>query len=140
MNIRIDDLQLISFQNGYANVFLVVTASEGAWNFTEEFHIGRQVVGSQIVTDARGWPKRADGVFVDPETLDPGQPEPVWARETVTQDLRAEIRDVVTKTMKGKLARGAKQDPPDFMKAEVKFGSRLDLPVGVRAMLGQVVQ
>ena len=142
MDITLSDLQLISFLNGYANVYLKVTASAIGWSFTEEFHIGRQVVGQRIVTDANGWPKRIDGVFVDPATLDPRQPKPTWAREPFVADLRAEIRDVVISTMKGKLARKAREDRPEALKQAIL--SRLSgwddagkLPLVVREMVGR---
>ena len=142
MNFTITDIQLISFQNGYAHVYLKVTASDLGWNFTEEFHIGRQVVGSQVVTNAQGWPKRIDGVFIDPASIDPDQPEPIWAREPVVADLRAEIRNVVAKTMKGKLLRQAKQDSPEMLKKVIlsRIGTWDDatkLPLLVRQMVGR---
>ena len=59
---------------------------------TEEFLMQLRPTGRRVVTDGRGWMKRADGVFVDPETLDRDTSEPVWERETFTRDLPAEIR------------------------------------------------
>ncbi len=48
--------------------------------------------GERVVTNAEGWLKQKDGVFVDPDTLDPETPEPEWERETVDRDLPAEIK------------------------------------------------
>ena len=59
---------------------------------TNDFLLQLRPTGQRIVTNPQGWPKRTDGVFVDPDTLDPGQPEPAWQRELYTVDLPAEIK------------------------------------------------
>jgi hypothetical protein len=61
-------------------------------HITEEFQMQISPTGRRIVTDGRGWLKRADGVFVDPATLDPAKPEPEWTRETYILDVPALIR------------------------------------------------
>lgn len=59
---------------------------------TEEFLMQLRVTGRRIVTNADGWYKMAGGTFVDPETLDPAEPQPEWERETFIRDVPAEIR------------------------------------------------
>jgi hypothetical protein len=60
---------------------------------TNDFLMQLRPTGQRIVTNAEGWLKRKDGVFVDPETLDDSsEPEPEWERETVDRELPAEIR------------------------------------------------
>lgn len=59
---------------------------------TEEFQMQLSPTGRRIVTDAQGWWKRADGVFVDPETMAFDKSEPEWERETHTLDVPALIR------------------------------------------------
>ena len=57
-----------------------------------DFLMQLRPTGQRVVTDAQGWLKRKDGVFVDPDTLDPEKPEPEWERETFDHDLPAEIK------------------------------------------------
>ena len=57
-----------------------------------DFLMQLRPTGQRVVTDAQGWLKRKDGVFVDPATLDLEKPEPEWERETFNRDLPAEIR------------------------------------------------
>ena len=57
-----------------------------------DFLMQLRPTGERIVTNAQGWLKRKDGVFVDPATLGPDKPEPEWERETFDRDLPAEIK------------------------------------------------
>ncbi len=57
-----------------------------------DFLMQLRPTGERVVTNAQGWLKRKDGVFVDPDTLNPGKPEPEWERETIDRDLPAEIK------------------------------------------------
>ena len=57
-----------------------------------DFLMQLRPLGQRVVTNAQGWYKRKDGVFVDPATLDPEKPEPEWERETYDRDLPAEIK------------------------------------------------
>ena len=57
-----------------------------------DFLMQLRPTGERVVTNAQGWLKRKDGVFVDPATLGPEKPEPAWERETHDRDLPAEIR------------------------------------------------
>lgn len=59
-------------------------------DIVEDFVMQLRPSGQCIVTDARGWLKRADGVFVDPATLVPGEPEPKWVTEVAARDVLAE--------------------------------------------------
>lgn len=61
-------------------------------HITEEFQMQLNPTGRRIVTNAQGWWKRSDGVFVDPATLKLDEPEPEWKRETHTLDVPALIR------------------------------------------------
>ena len=61
-------------------------------NRVNDFLMQLRPTGERIVTNAQGWLKRTDGVFVDLDTLDPDKPEPEWERETVDRDLPAEMR------------------------------------------------
>ncbi len=57
-----------------------------------DFLMQLRPTGVRVVTDENGWPKRKDGVFIDPDTLGPEKPEPEWERETVDRDLPAEMK------------------------------------------------
>ena len=57
-----------------------------------DFLMQLRPTGVRVVTNAEGWPKRKDGVFVDLATLDPEKPQPGWERETIARDLSAEIK------------------------------------------------
>ncbi len=57
-----------------------------------DFLMQLRPTGERVVTNAQGWPKRKDGVFIDPAMLDPEKPEPEWERETFDRDLPAEMR------------------------------------------------
>ncbi len=57
-----------------------------------DFLMQLRPTGVRIVTDGNGWLKRKDGVFVDPDTLDPEKPPPEWERETYDRDLPAEMK------------------------------------------------
>ena len=143
MNITINEIRKIDQPGdspGYLRVYLSVTASDGVRSVTEEFIIGRQVVGRAIVTNAQGWFKTATGTFVDPSTLDPSQPEPVWAYEIATQDFKAEILDVL-KTTFDNMFSGRHRESRDLtvLKKQVsaEFGSNLNLPLAVRQLAGK---
>ena len=143
MNITINEIRKIDQPGdapGYLRVYLSVTASDGVRSITEEFIIGRQMVGRRIVTNALGWLKTATGAFVDPSTLDPSQPEPVWAYEIATQDFKAEILGVMRVSF-GNLFAGRHKTSRDLtvLKKQVgsKFGSNLNLPLAVRQLAGK---
>ena len=136
MRITIDEIQKIEVAGdpaGYLRVYVKVTAMEGDWRFTEEFHIGRQVEGRRIQTDANGFLLTVDGRAIDPETMTI-EDEYTWLYEPVTMDFRAEILDVIRATMQGKLERKARQDPPDFMRAKVRLGDSTRLPQTVQRL------
>ncbi len=57
-----------------------------------DFLMQLRPTGERVVTNAQGWSKRKDGVFVDPATLGPEKPEPEWEREPIDRDLPAEIK------------------------------------------------
>ncbi len=58
-----------------------------------DFLMQLRPTGVRIVTNRDGWYKRLnDGVFVNPETLDPDEPQPEWERETIDRDLPTEIK------------------------------------------------
>ncbi|KKL14967.1 hypothetical protein LCGC14_2510310 [marine sediment metagenome] len=143
MEITINDLQLISSHSGYVNLYVVATASEGGKVLTEEFHIGRQWVGQRIITDNRGWMLSADGKYYDPELLNFEEAQPLWEKEEVRCDLKQEIVDVVTKTMRGKLVRKARQDKPEVLKIAIQrkipVWNNVDtLPLDVRRLVGRL--
>lgn len=71
-----------------------------------DFLMQLRPTGQRIVTNAQGWLKRIDGVFIDRETLVPGQPEPEWERETIDRDLPAEIRTNIEAYWKRAQVRG----------------------------------
>lgn len=142
MDIHIDEIQRIGGPNdapGYLRVYIRVTATEGAKSVTEEFHIGRQVVGRRIVTNAAGWLKTISGTFIDPATLDLLQPMPQWEYEVVVQDLRAEVLAVLRATIRNRLDTNWRGDKMR-MRDRVSLGSKLTLPKPVRDLEGTVVQ
>ena len=57
-----------------------------------DFLMQLRPTGVRIVTDENGWLKLKDGVFIDPDTLDPEKPQPEWERETFDRDLPAEMK------------------------------------------------
>ena len=141
MDIRIDEIQRIDNPGdspGYLRVYVRVITTEGAKSITEEFHIGRQVVGRAIVTDAQGFFKTTTGVFVDPATLDPSLPEPEWEYEVVTQDQRAEVLASLRATMRRRLDTNWPGDKVR-MRDMLSLGDRNSLPLRVRQLQGQVV-
>lgn len=142
MDIRIDEIQRISYPedaSGYLRVYIRVTATEGAKSVTEEFHIGRQVVGRQVVTNADGWFKLANrNRYIDPATLD-GTESYTWEYEVVTQDLRAEVLAVLRRTMRGQLDRNKRGDVVR-MRDKLILGDKNALPLAVRQLEAQVVQ
>lgn len=140
MDIHIDEIQRISSLGdspGYLRVYVRVTATEGAKSVTEEFHIGRQVVGRRIVTDAQGRLKTASGQFVDPETLQDTDTY-TWQYEPVRQDLRAEVLDVIRATMRRRLDSNWPGDRVR-MRDRLGIGDRTTLPLAVRQLQGRVV-
>ena len=144
MDIIINELRKLDYPNdppGYLRVYLSVTATDGVRSITEEFHIGRQVIGRQIVTNALGWFKTISGSFIDPTTLDPSKPEPKWAYEVATQDFKAEILAVCKVAFDNLFSGRRKEDRRDALKAVVqaRFGSNLQLPIEVTSLIGQKV-
>lgn len=139
MDITVKDLQLIKAENGYINLFLAVEATEAGRTLYEEFHIGRQVVGSRVVTRATdGWYKSTDGNYYDPLNLP--EPEPTWERETVVLDFRAEVLEVLKSTFGGMFDRGAKSDKVGDLRSRFTvFGNKQLLPWGVRDLEGTTV-
>lgn len=142
MDIRIDEIQRIAHPDdnpGYARVYVRVTATEGTQSMTEEFHIGRQVVGRRIVTNADGWLKLVGrDRYIDPKTLD-GTEDYTWEHEIVTQDLRAEVLAVVRQAMRRRLDTNWKGDRVR-MRDRLSLGDRTALPLAVRQLEGQVVE
>jgi len=138
--ITIGEIQRITANDspGYLRVYIKLTATEGSQSITEEFHIGRQVVGRRIVTNASGWLKSTDGNYYDPSKLP--NTEPAWEFERVVTDFKAEILGVLRRTMRGKLDRRAKQDSVGFMKKGLTFGDKLSLPQLVRDLEGTKVE
>ena len=57
-----------------------------------DFLMQLRPTGERVVTNPQGWPKRKDGVFIDPQTLQLDAPEPEWEREILDRDLPSEIR------------------------------------------------
>ena len=57
-----------------------------------DFLMQLRPTGERVVTNADGRRKRKDGVFVDPETLDPEKLQPQWERETFDRDLPTEMK------------------------------------------------
>ena len=82
-----------------------------------DFLMQLRPTGQRVVTDAQGWLKRKDGVFVDPATLDLEKPEPEWERETFNRDLPAEIRANVEAYWERAEAKGY---PADHTNASIK--------------------
>mgnify|MGYP001562516870 CR=1 FL=1 len=141
MDIRIDEIQRIASPGdspGYLRVYARVTATEGAKSVTEEFHIGRQVVGRRVVTNAQGFSKTTAGVFIDTTTLDPSQPEPQWEYEVAILDLRAEVLAVLRQTIRSRLDTNWPGDQVR-MRDTLRLGDRITLPLPVRQLQGQVV-
>lgn len=139
MDIHIDEIQRISSPGdspGYLRVYVRVTATEGAKNITEEFHIGRQVVGRRVVTNAQGRLKTISGQFVDPEAIQDTDTY-TWQYEPAFQDLRAELLDVVRATMRRRLDTGWQGDKLR-MRDRLNVGDKLTLPLAVRQLEGQV--
>lgn len=142
MDIRIDEIQRIdnpSDPPGYLRVYVRVTATEGTQSVVEEFHIGRQVVGRRVVRDARGFLKTIAGQFIDPLTLDPTLPTPVWEYEIAIQDLRAEVLAVLRQTIGQRLDTNWQGDGVR-MRDRLAIGNRLLLPLPVRQLEGTVIQ
>lgn len=139
MDITVKEIQLIKAENGYINLFLAVEVVEAGRTIYQEFHIGRQVVGSRVVTrDTDGWYKSTDGNYYDPTNLP--DPEPTWERETVVLDLKAEVLDVLKRTFRGMLDRGAKGDRVGVLKGQfTSFGNKRLLPRPVRDLEGITV-
>jgi len=54
-----------------------------------DFLMQLRPTGERIVTNAEGWLKRKDGVFVDPEAV---QGDEEWERETFDRDLPTQIQ------------------------------------------------
>lgn len=59
---------------------------------TNDFLMQLRPTEVRVVTNADGWLKRMDGVFIDPAMLDLDKPQPEWERETVDRDLLVEIK------------------------------------------------
>ncbi len=84
--------------SGHTYVLVHFWGEKAAFNVAKppdrinDFLMQLRPTGERIVTNTAGWPKREDGVFVDPETLDPEKPEPKWEWETFDRDLPAEIK------------------------------------------------
>ena len=116
MDITINDLQLVHLENGYVNISVVATASEGDKSLTEEFNIGRQWKGQRVVTDRRGWYLATDGKYYNPKKYVLDDPHPEWAKEPVEQNLKVEVMDVVIRTMTSKLGMNIRQDKPEVLK------------------------
>ena len=96
-------------------------------------------MGRRIRTDANGFLLTTDGQAIDPNTIQPDDTY-IWQYEPVVMDFKAEILDVLRKTMRGKFDRNARQDPPDFLKVRLgAFGNKQALPLPVRQLLGQAV-
>lgn len=154
MDISITEIGLISSANGYIRAYILATATDAGKTLTEEFVIGRQVVGRQIVTNAQGWLKTTSGTFVDPATLDPSQPEPLWEYEAVTQDLKTEILNLLRTSFRSQFDQGFTGDhtgdatKPLFRNGSlvrqsisqiIQRGGTLGLPLPVRQLVGTVV-
>ena len=143
MEVTINELRKIDYPGdapGYLRVYLSVTATDGVRSVTEEFHIGRQVVGRQIVQNAQGWFKTISGTFIDPTTLDPSKAEPKWAYEVATQDFKAEILAVL-KVSFGNMFAGKHRGDVDKTllrkRVQAQFGSNLNLPLAISSMVGK---
>ncbi len=144
MELTINDLKLIRLENGYVDIYVKVTAIELGKTLTEEFHIGRQWKGQRVITDARGWMLATNGTYYDPSTFKLSPPQVTWQKEAIQQDLVAEVKDVIIKTMKGKFARGVKQDSMrlDFLKTLIQSKTPIwtdskQLPLTVRQLVGK---
>lgn len=163
MDISIKEIGLIGqtigmldgFPSVYIRAYILATATEVGKALTEEFVIGRQVAGRQVVTNARGWRKTATGTFIDPATLDPSTPEPKWAYETVTQDLKAEILALLKTTFASQFRQGFTGDhtgdatKPLYRDGAlikqaksviIQRGTNAGLPLPVRQLVGTVVK
>lgn len=77
---------------------------------TEDFHIRRASLGRRVITNAQGWLLSVSGVFIDPATLDVGQPKPRWQYEDVLVDLKKEFQEVVETTLLRLLDNGWRGD------------------------------
>lgn len=163
MDITIKEVGLIErtasllhgFPAVYIRAYILATATELGKSLTEEFVIGRWVTGSQVVTDSRGWFKTTTGIFIDPATLDPSKPEPAWAYEAVTQDLKAEMLNLLKSTFRSQLDSGLTGDHTgDATKplywsgvlvrqnrsTVIQRGGNLGLTADVRQLVGTVVK
>ncbi|KKL79664.1 hypothetical protein LCGC14_2012570 [marine sediment metagenome] len=59
---------------------------------TNDFLMQLQATSTRIITNGDGWLKTVEGIFIDPNTLDPDGPQPEWELETVPRDVPAEIK------------------------------------------------
>ncbi|KKN25020.1 hypothetical protein LCGC14_0889020 [marine sediment metagenome] len=82
-----------------------------------DFLMQLRPTGERVVTNAQGWLKRKDGVFVDLATLGPEKPEPEWERETFDRDLPAEIKANIEAYWERAEAKGY---PPDHANASIR--------------------
>jgi hypothetical protein len=142
MTIRIDEISKIApmpgDDAGYVRVYVKVLATDGAKSEVMEFHIGRQVVGQAIITDAKGWQLNSDGKYIDPAVAELGG-KYTWVYKAVTQDLLAEVLAVVKATAERRLKLPV-QDNSLSLKAVVALDDRASLPLAVRQLQGTVVQ
>ena len=145
MIVTINEIRRVTFPSdspGYLRVYISAIATDGVESKTEEFCIGRQVIGRRIVQDAQGRLKAIAGVFVDPATLDPSQPEPQWEYEAAIQDFRAEILEVFRRAFSDMFA-GRHRESVDQTELRARlqthFGGDSELPAMVRNMSQETI-